>query len=339
MSLGLIVVLLAALLVLGGCEKSAPGKKDKADAVTPPKATTYEWPYTGMETTDAAIIKNRPLSVKIENSAEARPQTGLNSADVVYETMVEGGETRLNCIFQSSIPEEVGPVRSGRLSDLWIVPQYQGLFLYAGGNDEFKAGMRASDIADMTYSVASELFYRVNFRAAPHNLYLTLNKSYEKAKEMGFETQSDTLVPLKFGTSDIAPTSTASAVSITYAGYSKARWDWDAERKVYLRTQTEGPHMDAATEEQVFTTNIVVIVAEYTQRSALDPAGSPTYDITLGGTGKAIIFKDGQQYECVWTADRNTPPKLTDAEGNEIPLNPGRTWIEVPTPQTPITIE
>jgi hypothetical protein len=97
--------------------------------------------------------------------------------------------------------------------------------------------------------------------------------------------------------------------------------------------------MDADTDEQVFSTNVVVIIAEYTKAKILDPAGNPTYDTNLGGTGKAIVFKEGKQYDCEWTADGNTPPKFTDVAGNEITLNPGRTWIEVPTPTTPITIE
>ncbi|MDR1953655.1 MAG: DUF3048 domain-containing protein [Clostridiales Family XIII bacterium] len=332
-------LLLFTALFAGACEKPKAEPADEPAEVVPEPPETYPWPYVGTETTDAAIVKNRPLSVKIENSSAARPQMGLNEADIIYETMVEGGETRFNCIFQSTIPDEVGPVRSARHSDLWIVPQYQGLFFYSGANAEVLGKLRKIDIGDMSHNAAGSLYHRVSFRSAPHNLYLELSKAYEKAAEIGIETSSENLTPLKFGVSDAVPTATASALTVSFASKSAARWDWNAERQVYLRTQGGGPHKDATTDEQIFSTNVVVIVAEYTKAQTLDPAGNPTYDTNLGGTGKAIVFKDGMQYDCQWTADKDTPPKFTDAAGKEITLNPGRTWIEVPTPAISITIE
>jgi hypothetical protein len=362
--IGLCLVLaLSFTMVFAGCKRSSDQEEEEPIVEEPSEEEIFLWPYTGMEAENEEVIKNRPLSVKIENSAAARPQMGINQADIVYETMVEGGETRLNCIYQSNIPDEVGPVRSARLSDLWIAPQYQGLFLYAGGNDEFKAGLKASDIANMSYSIASKIFYRVNFRSAPHNLYLSLSKAYDAAKDLGIETQSDTLIPWNFlelsreenedSTTDAAVedttgsalsnatedvVATAGAVTVSYAGYSAARWDWDEASKSYLRSQGGKIHTDSD-DERVTATNVVVLFAEYTQRSALDPAGHPTYDIALGGTGKAMLFKGGYKYDCTWTAERDKPPVLTNSEGRKIPLYPGRTWVEVPTLSTSVTVE
>ncbi|MDR1953887.1 MAG: DUF3048 domain-containing protein, partial [Clostridiales Family XIII bacterium] len=158
-------LLLFTALFAAGCEKTEPPKTDEPEEVVAPPEETYQWPYTGMETTDAAIVGNRPLSVKIENSSAARPQKGLNAADIIYETMVEGGETRLNCIFQSSIPDEVGPVRSARHSDLWIVPQYQSLFFYSGANTEVLGKLRKIDFGDMSHNAASGIYHRVSFRS------------------------------------------------------------------------------------------------------------------------------------------------------------------------------
>jgi hypothetical protein len=270
-----------------------------------------------------------PLSVKIENSEAARPQTGLNAADVVYETMVEGGETRFNCIFQSRLPGEVGPVRSARLSDLWIVPQYQGLFFYSGANVDVVRRIKEAGLPDMSHSAASAIYHRVSFRAAPHNLYLKLNGGHDIASAKGMTVRSDKLSPLDFGPIKSDSSVTASAITLNFGGRSNIRWDWNAEQGVYLRSQGGKALMDAMEDSQVRAKNVAVLYADYAQQPTLDPAGSPTYDTTLGGTGKAVLFREGNKYECTWTADRNTPPKLTDAAGNPIPLNPGRSWFEV----------
>jgi hypothetical protein len=295
----------------------------------------------------------------------SRPQSGINRADIIYETRVEGGETRCNVLWHSDIPDDVGNVRSARLSDLWIVPQYNGLFMYAGGNDEYYAGVPLYIAQDMSYHIAVDLYYRTKDRVAPHNLYLALGDAYKAAKALGYPTTTDHVKGLYFGdpatngsestpvaavtTSDDAVSATDPAaadpalngksITITYANYSAAHWDWDPARQVYLRTQGGKIHKDAETGEQVFTTNVVLIFAQYAQRPALDPAGSPTWDINLGGSGKAIICKDGQAIEGTWKADRNTPPVFIGADGQQIPLNPGRTWVEVPAQDTPVTVE
>ncbi|MDR2157086.1 MAG: DUF3048 domain-containing protein [Clostridiales Family XIII bacterium] len=340
--LSCLFLLAAVLSIMPGCGSKASSGGEDGEAPAPivpaPPEETFFFPYTGEETGDPFKVKNVPLSVKIENSAAARPQMGLNRTDVVYETMVEGGETRFNCIFQSQIPEEVGPVRSARLSDLWIVPQYQGLFFYSGGNTDVVQKIRASDIADMSHSVASAIFRRVDFRSAPHNLYLRLDKGYETAQLKGFGTRSDSLAPLNHGSVDAAPTASAGAITLNFGG-SDIRWDWDAERGVYLRSQSGKALTDAVDDQQVFTVNVAVLYADYAQQAMLDPAGSPTYDTTLGGTGKAILFRDGRQYECAWKADRHTPPSLTNAAGETIPLKPGRTWFEVLPPRGSIRTE
>jgi hypothetical protein len=326
-------VLTAILVIAGGCRTSVPdtggGKEDSAPVVPTPPFETFVWPYTGEETGDAFSIKNVPLSVKIENSAAARPQMGLNRADVIYETMVEGGETRFNCIFQSQMPEEIGPVRSARLSDLWIVPQYHSLFFFSGANQDVLQKIRAAGLAEMSHNTASALYRRVNFRSAPHNLYLALNGGHELAGSKGFDVRPDGLVPLEFGSVNSTPAVSAGAITLNFGGFSNIYWNWDAERDVYIRSQGGEVLTDSTDDQPVFTKNMVVLYADYTQQPTLDPAGSPTFDTTLGGTGKAIVFRNGKQYECTWTADRDTPPTMKDEAGNKVPLEPGRTWFEV----------
>jgi hypothetical protein len=382
----MVAALAFACVATAGCAKKkepAPPPPPPEPVATepavepPPPPAVYFSPYTGLPVTDTKNINRRPLSVKIENSPASWPQSGLNAADVVYETRVEGGMSRFNCIFQSYIPEEVGPVRSARLSDAWIVPQYDALFYFSGSNSEVRSKLNSVDV---TFG-PGDLTHRVGFKSAPHNLYMDTKGAYKAARKKKIELDKD-ILPLYYGFdrttggaisgSAIAPiitdaaitrgamlrlgegqgaedSSTSSAASsspsavqplegftgepaesVSLDFYSEAKWKWDADAGVWLRYTAGEKHFDGATEEQLFTDNVVVMYAEYPRASKLDPAGNPTYDTKLGGEGKAMLFRDGFVYECTWRADRNAPPTLHDAQGNMIPLKQGKTWFEVP---------
>jgi hypothetical protein len=97
--------------------------------------------------------------------------------------------------------------------------------------------------------------------------------------------------------------------------------------------------VDDATDEQIYTDNLVILSAKYVQQQKKDPAGNPTYDTELTGTGAAIIFKDGLQYKGQWAADNTAPPVFTDEDGRQISLNIGKTWITVFDKRPKVTIE
>ncbi|MDR2610958.1 MAG: DUF3048 domain-containing protein [Clostridiales Family XIII bacterium] len=343
-----LVALLIAALALAGLS----GCKDKEEAEKPPEAPVAAipappedkpliWPYTGLPSVDPTAITRRPLSVKIENSEVSRPQMNVSKADIVYETMVEGGETRLNCIYQSEIPQEVGNVRSARLSDVWIVPQYDALFMYSGSNSEVDAGLKRVSIANIGVTYAQGIYYRSSSARAPHNLYLKLGEAYAAAEKRKLATTLDTIKPLAFG--EVSETQAALfkpviGVTIPYANYSTVTWKWDEAKGVWLREQAGKAHKDSVTGEQLSCDTVAVMTAKYTVARMKDPAGNPTYDCTLGGTGKALIFRDGRVIECTWEADANTPPKFTDQNGDPVYLKPGKTWFEVPPTDKPAKI-
>ncbi|MDR2458086.1 MAG: DUF3048 domain-containing protein, partial [Clostridiales Family XIII bacterium] len=177
----IIGIVVAVIIATGGgivaailLDKETPQKKSKVKEVK-----KIYWPLTGEEVqltekdnkkvekiiSDSGISKEdaeigvkerkisyRPISVKVENSPEARPQAGFNSADIIYETMVEGGETRFNMIFQSNFPERIGPVRSARLSDRYILPWYNGMLIYSGSNQEVSAALEEKGVTKFSSS-------------------------------------------------------------------------------------------------------------------------------------------------------------------------------------------
>ncbi|MDR1775765.1 MAG: DUF3048 domain-containing protein [Actinomycetes bacterium] len=362
LALVLLLVVAMAVVSLSGCKKKAPvvvnqpATETTTTAETTPVAAPLVWPFTGLPADTVEETRQRPLSIKIENSALARPQKGLNRADIVYETIAEGGITRFNCIFQSNIPKEVGPVRSARLSDCWIVPQYgQPLFFYSGSNSQVSKRLKKYKIARLYHGkLGTPTYHRVSFRSAPHNLYLTLSSIYKVAEKKGYKTakttdykglayadrtvvnngvESATDTYVANQEQDLAQASTettATKVTIPFSTYFKMSWKWDAEKGYWKRYTNGKKHKDGIDNKQVHAVNVVVMWAKYTLQNKKDPAGNGTYDITLGGSGKCSVFVHGKRINGTWEATRDAPPVFKDENGNEIKLDPGNTWFEVP---------
>jgi len=329
------LVALALSCALVGCAEQRPAEVISAwpvadaERTVPAPPVPPTWPLTGIEASSKAVVKRRPLSIKIENSPAARPQTGLNSADVVYETVTEGGITRFHLVFQSKVPKIVGPVRSARLSDMWIVPQYHGIFFYSGASDSVTSRVRAANLPDMSQDAGISFpYFRSTSRSAPHNLYLDTTKAYQEAKRRGIKVSAK-VSELEFGRPSLVTSATPiKSVYIPFSGFNNVTWTYDSKRGVFLRENNHRIHRDAETDEQVAAKNVVVLWAQYTVASH-DKVGSITYDIKLGGTGRATVFRDGKRYSGKWIATRTQPPRFVDKRGRPIRLAAGNTWMQV----------
>ncbi len=332
-----------AAIALSGCSKAKPEVTSAwpvadSERSVPRPPEPLRWPLSGQKAPDQTAVSKRPLSVKIENSPEARPQSGLNSADVVYETVTEGGITRFNCIFQSTIPQTVGPVRSARFSDLWVVPQYRGLFFFSGASSTVNRAVNGAKIPNLSEDAGvSAPYSRSTQRSAPHNLFLDTRKAYAEAKKRGFPITAD--VPrLQFSPQSADTSDTVQSILIPFSQSNIARWTWNTERNVYLRENNGRVHSDATTGKQIASKNVVVLWAAYRAKSR-DKVGSITYDINLGGKGRVSVFRDGKRFDGTWVADRGTPPRFRDSEGRPIKLSPGNTWFQVVSLNTNITMK
>lgn len=327
--------LLVAALLGAGCAAQKPAEVTSAwptanaEKVVPAPPIPPSWPLTGLVAPTKASMSKRPLSIKIENSPAARPQTGLNSADVAYESVTEGGITRFNLIFQSNVPKVVGPVRSARLSDMWVVPQYRAIFFYSGASSSVHSRVRQGHLPDMSQDVGvSYPYFRSSARPAPHNLYLDTKKAYAEAKKRGKKITAK--VPeLEFGPASVTTSATAvKSVYIPFSSFNNVTWTWSKKRGVFLRENNHRIHRDADTGKQVAAKNVVVMWAKYTAASH-DKVGSTTYDIKLGGKGRATVFRDGKRFNGEWVASRGEPPHFVDKKGRPIRLAPGNTWMQV----------
>ncbi len=348
----LVIALVAVLVVAGivavgliGCSKEKDPevvaswpKTDSERSIAKP-AEPPRWPFTGLEAPSAEAIAQRVVSVKIENSPEARPQTNLQLADVVYESVTEGGITRFNAIFHSQAPDVVGPVRSARLSDTYIVPQYHALFAFSGASPQVNAAVSAAHIENLSEDAGTtKPFSRSKKHAAPHNLFGNVAEFRAEGERRGMPT---TLSVTGFAydrsvAAEVPPAITA--VTIPFSSANTVTWTYDPARKVYLRVNNGKAFNDAGTGEQVYATNVVVLWAQHKAASG-DKFGSTTFEIVLTGGGRATVFRNGQRYDCTWEAAKDAPPVFKAPDGTIVKLSPGNTWMQVIKPDINITMQ
>lgn len=309
-----------------------------SERVVPQPPEPLRWPLTGLDAPSQVAMTKRPLSVKIENSPQARPQTGLNSADVIYESVTEGGITRFNCLFQSTVPPTVGPVRSARFSDLWVVPQYRALFFFSGASSTVNNAVNRAKLPNLSQDAGiSAPYFRSTQRSAPHNLFLDTKKAYAEAKKRGSPITAD--VPrLQYSARSAESSNVVNSISVPFSTANTVLWTYDSARNLYLRQNNGRVHIDAATGKQVATSNVVVLWAKY-RATSHDKVGSTTYDINLGGSGRASVFRDGKRFDGTWTANRTSPPRFKDSQGRVIKLAPGNTWFQVVSLSTNIAMK
>jgi hypothetical protein len=329
------LVLLAALSAVGagGCKAksviesvwpSASAERTVAKPPTPPR-----WPLTGLDAPDQQATRLRPLSIKIENSAPSRPQSGLDMADVVYETVTEGGITRFNAIFQSKQPKVAGPVRSVRYSDLFVVPQYQAIFAHCGGESNLQKALKEPRYGDMDQFFNPSPYFRSSEKAAPHNLFVDLAKLRAAAVEKRKLEPTADVRPFAFERSSKEMTPVVTAITVPFATDNKAMWTYAPGTKTYLRAINGKPHKDKVSGKQYSARNVVVMWAKVSTRSHTDSVGTASLEIILEGTGRATVFRDGQRFDGTWSADISNPPVFKAANGSTIKFSPGNTWFQV----------
>jgi hypothetical protein len=290
-------------------------------------------PLTGLPG-DAALIGRPALVVKIDNvEPKARPQVGINQADVVYEERVEGSVTRLLAVFQSADSAPVGPVRSARTSDLGVLSVlHRPYFVWSGANGNFAARIREANLADLGYDVASGYYYRASDRHAPDNLMLT-----STAEVMALPSPGATTPPplFTYRTADQVPAhlEPVTGVHITYgnsAGSAPVDYVWNGQG--WARSQKGTPHVDVYG-QQVAPANVIVQFTPYASSGVNDQFGVPIPEVQWIGEGDAWVLTNGGLIAARWhRASIDTVTTYTDADGAPILLTPGTTWVALPAP-------
>ncbi len=301
--------------------------------------------------------EHRPLAVSIENHKESRPQSGLTSADVVYEAVAEGGITRFVAIFYCQDAEIIGPVRSARTYYLDFISEYGDYPLYAhvgGANTPGPADALGQirqygwqNYNDLNqFSIGFPVFYRDYDRlgrtvATEHTMYSSTTRLWDYAKEERGLTNVDedgnswdeNFVYYVFK-EDAAEGARPASQSISYnawEGYNDFNVDWvyDKATNSYLRSNGGQPHKDLNNDQTIAAKNVVLL---FMRESSANDGYPGNVHLLYGttGTGDAIVFQDGKEIEATWSKrNRTARTIITDSRGQEIEYSPGLTWFSV----------
>lgn len=278
-------------------------------------STAGRLPLTG-QTADK-IPHRGALVVKVDNSASARPQVGLDQADLVVEELVEGGLTRLAVFFHSRLPVVVGPVRSLRTSDIGIVAPTGGVLAASGGA---RVARRAVDAAGVdTVLPPNAAFSRDSARRAPYNLMLRPGSLGATLSEV--DPPADYL---PWGTT-ASPSPAARAVRVATVRFSPGRtvtWRYDG-RGGWSRTPNLAPA------DHDFVPDTVLVLRVRTRDAGYrDPAGNPVPETVFAGSGDALLLHAGSAVQGRWSKQGTSGPiTLTDGGGAALRVPPGHTWI------------
>jgi hypothetical protein len=332
---------LAAAPVLSACGGGGDDDDDAAASTTTDEPSTTEAPST---TTTAApllapllgvpfagnpaILQRPALIIKINNvdtsssREQARPQQGLNQADVVFEERTEGGITRFAAVFHSTDSDPVLPVRSARLTDIDITSMFnRPLFANSGGNAGVMQSVRDANLVPVGHSdVGSGVYYRVDGRVAPHNLATSTQALYALAPEGMLPPP----VLFKYREAGTPPTVGAPArgVRVEYGGgtaQAPVAHEWVPDQNGWARTQRDTPHIDT-TGVRITPQNVIVQFIPYDNSRG-----------NLGGSGDALMFTGGNLIRGTWhRPDLTQPTVWRDPNGDEVLFTPGRTWILLP---------
>ncbi|TMR98670.1 DUF3048 domain-containing protein [Nonomuraea basaltis] len=312
----------AVLLPVAACssDEPAPGKAPQAATVAPSEepAEAPEHPFTG-----EPYDKLKPvLAVKIENTAAGKPQLGLKSADIVYIEQVEAGLTRLMVIFSSKLPAKVGPVRSARVSDLHIAPQFgKPAFSYSGAQTKMLPLIAEASLFDVGDTRNPGAYFRQPGRFAPYNLFagtkqlLAKAPKASKAKDIGF-TFGD--AP-EGGVERKAYTVKWPAARFTFA--------WSGQRNKWMIWQ-DGKKNLAAEGGQLGAPTIVIQYTKTERSQFHDKNDSYTPLVHTTGKGTAIVLRDGKAFKANWERESEKDGTTFTTESGE-PMNfaPGQVWV------------
>lgn len=321
---GLVIILLGAGIAWAVVATQPSPKLDrtpiKVSKKTPPPV--YYSPLTGMKVADKATTEQAVTAIMIENSPDARPQSGIKQAGIVYEAIAEGGITRFLAVYQESKPQLIGPVRSVRMYYVdWAAP-YNASIAHIGGSAAALAEVRNGNYRDIDQFFNAGSYWRASDRAAPHNVYTSFEKLDALNQSKGYTTSSFNGFTRQNGKP--ATTSNATSVDIDISStWYNTHYDYDVSSNTYLRSAGG----EASNDREEGRIGPAVVIAMRVDMSKIFEDGWRE-NITTTGTGSAVVFQNGVATEVTWRKNSRTEPlQFENAAGKPIALNRGQTWI------------
>ena len=331
-----LIVILILLIIGAGAILAYKITKDKENISNEENQTqenTTNILTAEIENKQVQIYKgtDRPIAVMIDNHNGAWPQAGLNQAYMVYEIIVEGGETRLMALFKGVDLDKIGPVRSARHYFLDYAMENDAIYVHFGESPQAGSDITRYSIHEID-GIAEDgvTFWRVKDKYAPHNAVTSTEKLLQSAQNKNYRTTSNAESVLNYVTKDVKleEGQSAETIVIPHSDLQTVRYEYDSENKVYTRYARNQEQIDWDTEEPVTTKNIIITFCDnYTLTDSENKGRQGLYNIgEFDGyyitNGKAIKIK------CTKNA-RDEKTLYTDLNGNEIEVNDGNTWVHI----------
>lgn len=300
--------------------------------------------------------KRRPLAIMVENHQESRPQSGLSSADVIYEAVAEGGITRFMAIYLCAFGDiQVGPVRSARTYFLDWLSEYDPLYAHVGGANTPGPANALGQIIDYKtkdlnqFGIGYPTYWRDYQRlgrpvATEHTMYSTIKKLWDIGEKKGWGVADASglrwdknFVPWKFLKSGetVKAGDAASKIDVIFwesQNNYKVEWNYEEECNCYKRKNGGSDHTDLNNKKQL-SPNTVIVQFQKESRANDGYEGNVHLLYANKGpqapSGKALIFGSGKVIKGTWNkANRLSREKFLDEAGKEISFVPGQIWIQ-----------
>lgn len=305
------------------------GEPPVAENRTPPAPTpvTPVYPLTGLPA--EAEMKQRPIMVMVENAPQARPQTGLDQADLVYEILAEGEITRFAAVFQSESPQAIGPVRSIRPYYVELGDGLDALIVHAGWSQDAMNMLAGRKLAhfDEVYG-DGRYYWRDSKRKMPHNLYTSVELIREGAADKSFRTLWNGPIVTFAKPESVEAAAVSNGLQpavravIPYLHGYTVSYDYNAASGIYLRSMNGERHLDAASGRPLGGANVIVCFAEH---KVVDNDGRRAVDVF--GPGRGVLLQQGMKREVTW--ERKNGLLRVYADGRELGWLPGQTWVQI----------
>lgn len=310
---------------------------------TEQKPELFESPLDGTMVSKEASLKH-PLAIIVENHTDARPQSGLEKANIVYEAIAEGGITRFLGLYSTNEAEKVGPVRSMRTFFVDWAHGYNAYLAHVGGNMDALDKIKVENSLDIDQFAHSKPYWREYSAgvATEHTMYTSTQKLRDEATALGYTTANNFPIyrfkddPIDME-KEALPLSQKVSVDFSNSSYN-VYFQYDRETNSYKRFLSGKAHTDRVTKSQLNPKNIIVMTVN--RKPVVTRINEPGYEMTTTGSGKAKIFIDGKMIEGTWKKNSSADREIFyDSAGVEITFNRGQFWICVIPPEVTAKVE
>ena len=336
------VVLAGAIcgLLLAACGSSKVATS--STTTTAKKVAIVDCPLTGTRAPGNVVPQRAPIAMKVDNyslgpvPAEARPQSGLDYADIIFEEQVEGAITRYAAVFQChNAPGLVGPIRSARWTDIQMLSELgHPIFVHVGGIQPVLSLITSSALVNLDLGLNGSLESNPAGRYAPYDTYTTTQAVWAHEKQLTTPPS-----PVFTYSTKVPNGQAVTQIHLDWSDTSDIYWRWDVATGTWLRYYNVGSPSAAVIKPDVLSDgvqnqaqNVIVQDVNITYGPWVENSGGglEVESHIIGNSGKAYVFRNGTMITGTWVSgSASSPTKFLDSAGKVIALEPGRTWVEI----------